>query len=209
MDAPTTFFKWTIVLVIIAGLAFSPSVIRYVSLSPIQRTDPASGTNVVPFYEPEKQEELDPALPVRFRIPKINIDAAVERVGLTPEGDMDAPKGPASVAWYSQGPHPGEQGSAVVAGHFGWIDDIPAVFDNLHTLQPGDHVYVEDEKGATITFVVREFRMYNPNEEAVNVFGSNDGKAHLNLITCQGVWNKDQKSYSTRLVVFADQEMQQ
>jgi hypothetical protein len=33
--------------------------------------------------------------------------------------------------------------------------------------------------------------------------GSND-KAHLNLITCDGVWDVTKKSYSKRLVVFAD-----
>jgi hypothetical protein len=36
------------------------------------------------------------------------------------------------------------------------------------------------------------------------VFASNDGGAHLNLITCAGEWNKGKKSYSERLVVFAD-----
>jgi len=35
---------------------------------------------------------------------------------------------------------------------------------------------------------------------------SNDGKAHLNLITCAGVWDEVEKSHSSRLVVFADME---
>ena len=80
------------------------------------------------------------------------------------------------------------------------------MFDNLYKLTPGDKIYVEDEKGATTTFVVRESQKYNPNADALKVFISNDGKSHLNLITCEGVWDKVFKSYSKRLVVFADKE---
>lgn len=145
-------------------------------------------------------------MPIRLKVPKINIDAAVEYVGLTPQGDMDIPKGPDNVAWYSQGPRPGEKGSSVINGHFGWRDNIPAVFDNLHTLQKGDNLSVEDEKGKIITFVVRELRTYGQDDDASAVFRSSDKKAHLNLITCQGTWNKNQKSYSNRLVVFTDKE---
>ncbi|PIZ82226.1 MAG: class F sortase, partial [Parcubacteria group bacterium CG_4_10_14_0_2_um_filter_41_6] len=38
------------------------------------------------------------------------------------------------------------------------------------------------------------------------VFNSSDGKAHLNLITCTGVWNKEDNAFSERLVVFTDKE---
>ena len=147
-------------------------------------------------------------LPVRLKISKINVDAALDYVGLTPEGDMDTPSTPAKAGWYRQGPRPGEEGSSVIDGHYGWVNDVPAVFDKLHTLQKGDKVQIEAKKGVTITFVVRELRMYAPNEEAKAVFRSSDGKPHLNLITCQGAWNKTQQSYSNRLVVFADKEME-
>jgi sortase A len=144
------------------------------------------------------------SLPVRLIIPRIGTDAVIEYVGLTPERAMDVPKGPGSTAWFSPGPRPGEAGSAVIAGHFGWKDGIPAVFDNLHTLQKGDKIYVVDGAGNIVTFVVRELRAFGENENASDVFVSTDGGAHLNLVTCQGIWNKDRRSYSNRLVVFAD-----
>lgn len=143
-------------------------------------------------------------LPKRIKIPSITVNAVFDYVGLTSQGDLDVPKGPTNAGWYNQGPRPGEVGSSVIDGHFGYKNNLPAVFDNLHKLQGGDNLYVEDEKGAMAKFVVRESRTYGPNEDATAVFRSSDGKAHLNLITCQGVWNKSQKSYSTRLVVFAD-----
>ena len=145
--------------------------------------------------------------PVRLTIPGINVDAVVEYVGLTPDGAMDVPKSPDEVAWYERGQRPGEKGSAVISGHYGrWENGQGSVFDDLHKLRKGDELSVTDDRGATTTFVVRESRRYDPAADAADVFGSSDGGAHLNLITCDGVWNETQNSYSDRLVVFTDKE---
>lgn len=149
-----------------------------------------------------------PGLPVRLKIPKTKVDAAVEQVGLTADGAMDVPSGPETTGWYDRGPRPGETGSAVIDGHFDLGDGTPAVFDDLHTLQAGDRLYVEDGQGTTTTFVVHESRTYDPEADASSVFRSRDGRAHLNLITCAGDWNKDRQSYSSRLIVFAEKQTQ-
>ncbi|HCI05698.1 TPA: hypothetical protein DEX28_03040 [Patescibacteria group bacterium] len=159
--------------------------------------------NAVSFSE---QEQSVFGLPTRLKIPSINVDAVVEYVGLAPDGAMDAPKKRADAAWFNLGPRPGENGSAVIAGHYGWKNKQASVFDDLHRLRKGDKLYIEDDKGAVIVFVVREIRNYDPKADASGVFVSSDGKPHLNLITCGGIWNKVLKSYSKRLVVFADKE---
>lgn len=146
------------------------------------------------------------ALPIRIKIPSIIIDAAIEHKGVTPDGEMDVPKGPATVSWFNLGPKPGDKGSAVISGHYGWKNGIPAVFDNLYKLKPGDKLYIDNEKGETMTFVVRELRRYGEHQNAADIFSSDDGKSHLNLITCEGVWNAASKSYSKRLIVFTDKE---
>lgn len=143
---------------------------------------------------------------MRLKIPNINVDAPVEYVGLTPDGAMDVPKERTNVAWFNLGQRPGENGSAVIAGHSGWKNGKAAAFDNLYKLRKGDKVYIEDEKGATITFVVRESRRYDQNADASAVFGSLDGKAHFNLVTCDGTWDKVSKTSSKRLVIFTDKE---
>ena len=196
-------FKWPLFLVGIAGIALSSLIIFFLTgNTPVESTPRAVFQEHPSLPTAGARAEL----PIRFIIPKINVDATVEYVGVTSGGAMDVPKGPDAVAWFSLGSRPGETGSAVISGHYGWKNGIPAVFDNLHMLQKGDKLYVEDEKGAITTFVVREFRTYGGTEPAPEVFGSSDGKAHLNLITCTGVWNKTKKSYSQRLVVFADKE---
>lgn len=158
----------------------------------------------VEFNAVSEQAKL--GLPVRLKIPKINVDAAFEYVGLTADGSMDAPKSQDNVAWFNLGPRPGENGSAAVAGHYGIKDGKASVFDNLRKLRKGDKIYIEDDKGLITVFAVRESRRYDMNANASDVFVSNDGKSHLNLITCEGVWDKASQSYSKRLVVFTDKE---
>jgi LPXTG-site transpeptidase (sortase) family protein len=145
-------------------------------------------------------------LPIRLEIPVINVYANVESLGVTASGAMAVPEGPKDVAWFNLGPSPGQNGNAVIAGHEGWKDNIPAVFDNLHLLKKGDLIYTEDQTGSLTVFVVQSQETYGENDNAANVFSSIDVRAHLNLITCEGIWNPETKSYSSRLVVFADKE---
>jgi len=143
-------------------------------------------------------------VPVHIEIPSIAVDAAIERVALAKDGSMDVPKRPLDTAWYEPGPRPGEAGSAAIAGHVDDIHGAAAVFADLHKVEPGDTIVVRDDKGTSTSFVVRESRKYDASADATAVFTSNDGKAHLNLITCDGTWDKRAKTYSKRLVVFAD-----
>jgi len=135
-------------------------------------------------------EQVNFSLPVRLKIPSIGVDALVEYVGFTPDGAMDTPKERANVAWFNFGPRPGENGSAVIAGHYGWKNGKASAFDNLYKLRKGDILYIEDNKGEIISFVVRDFQSFDPKADASDVFGSPDGKSHLNLITCGGAWDK-------------------
>lgn len=154
-------------------------------------------------------KQASSGFPIRLRIPKIGVDAKIDSVGITSDGAVGASAGPANVTWFDLGPRPGDNGSAVITGHYGkWKNGEGSVFDDLSELSPGDEIYVEDEKGTIISFVVRELRTYDQNENVPEVFSSDDGKAHLNLITCKGVWIEAQRTYSDRLIVFADKEME-
>lgn len=153
----------------------------------------------------KKQADKSAGLPTYLNIPSINVSAAIYYVGLTSDGSMDIKMGDLSrVAWYQFGPRPGEIGSAVVAGHYGWSGTQGSVFNDLHNLKTGDSVLVTDTNGATIKFIVRETKMYDLDADTHDIFTSNDNKAHLNLITCYGTWLKSKKTYSNRLVVFTD-----
>lgn len=142
-------------------------------------------------------------VPIHLSIPAIGIDTQIEKVGLTSNGAMDVPKGRINAGWFELGTRPGEMGSAVIAGHSGWKGNLSAVFDNLDKLHKGDKIFVKDDKGEVMTFVVREGRLYSPTADSVEIFNTKDG-SHLNLITCAGIWSEVTKTSSKRLVVFAD-----
>jgi len=202
----STLFKenkqFSLSLVVLTGLALSVALLFY-----FFPKNPTAQTGSAPLAVATvalSEQGVKPPLPVRLKIPAIGVDAAVEYVGLTSDGAVGVPNNPADAAWFNLGPSPGENGSAVIVGHYG--GKKASVFDNLYKLRKGDRLYIEDEFGTTTTFVVRETRRYDPEADASYVFGSSDEKSHLNLITCEGDWDKVSKSYSERLVVFTDKE---
>lgn len=140
---------------------------------------------------------------IRLEIPSISVDASVKSVGLTKEGIMDSPNNAYDVWLFLLGKRPGESGSAVIAGHYGvWKNGSVSVFNKLDRLKKWDKIHIGDGKWWSISFVVRESKIYDLEADALEVFVSNDGKAYLNLITC--VLDKQTKKYSKRLVVFTE-----
>lgn len=141
--------------------------------------------------------------PVRIQIPKLAVDAAVEHVGVTPDGAMDTPVGFDTVGWFAPGTKPGAQGSAVVAGHLDASDGSPAIFYYLSQMVVGDEFQVIDEAGRTFTYRTIATASYPENTFPIaEVFEKQDGK-YLNLITCHGTWQYNAGTYSDRFVVSA------
>jgi LPXTG-site transpeptidase (sortase) family protein len=190
---------WSVLILCAVGIVCAAAIVFFVNPD-------ASGRHSINATPSVEAKQSSVGFPIFLVIPKINVDAVIMPVGLTSEGALGVPAGPTSTTWFDLGPRPGEDGSAVIAGHEGWEDGIAAVFDDLYKLQVGDQVYVHDEQGVTRVFIVQNIKMYDQNGDASDIFDSNDGKAHLNLITCEGTWNAAQKSYSNRLVVFTDME---
>lgn len=153
-----------------------------------------------------KPVEAEIGMPKRIKIPNLKIDALIERVSLAKDGSMAVPKDPLNAGWYELGVRPGEIGSAVIDGHVNWWNGATGVFADLNNVKEGDRISVQDEINGITSFVVRQIRIYDAVSNASDVFNSSDGKSHLNLITCTGAWNKREKQYSKRLIVFADKE---
>lgn len=152
------------------------------------------------------QKQVTFGIPINLRIPILNIDTSLESVGLTSKGAVDVPKVSTHAAWYNLSPRPGEVGNSIIDGHSGWKDGVQSVFDNLYKIKKGDRIYIEDNKGLIISFIVKDFKPYGPNDDLSVIFNSSDDGAHLNLITCVGDWDVNQKSPNDRFVVFSDKE---
>ena len=140
--------------------------------------------------------------PINLEVKSVGINAAIVPVGLTAQGAMQAPEGPKNTGWFSLGTPPGNKGSAVIAGHRGFRTG-PAVFDNLHLVNPGDEVKITTEEGKELIFVVKEKKIYGATDTVPEVWDKNDG-IYLNLITCSGKWNRLTRTSDERLVVFTE-----
>lgn len=165
---------------------------------------PITGPNDIAYSDIRDPGGIPQGLPVRLKIPFIGVDAAIEDALITADGRMDVPAGSVDVAWFALGPHPGQVGSAVIGGHFGILKGVKFVFYDLDKLKAGDKVYIVDDKGKTLAFQVRMIKLFNRDADATTVFTSSDGVAHLNLITCEGLWNQVKGVYPERRVVFTD-----
>lgn len=141
--------------------------------------------------------------PTKIQIPAINVNTAVEKVGILENGQMGVPSNIDNTGWFAPGTKPGATGNAVIDGH---VDSKtgPAVFFDLKDLKAGDEIFLSDKQGKTVTFVVKKLKSY-PNDKAPlkQIFGPAQ-TSNLNLITCTGIFNHDKGTHEERLVVYSE-----
>lgn len=163
------------------------------------------------FYSPDTEIAVPPDEvvasnpqhhPVRLIIPSLEIDAAVQDVGVNESGNMGVPSNFTDVAWYRYGVVPGGAGSSVIAGHVDNGLGLAGVFKRLDELEIGDEIVVERRDGTRRTFIVTGKRSYPYDAVPTEIIFNPSGSARLNLITCGGSWIKSAKTYDQRLVVF-------
>jgi len=153
-----------------------------------------------PSAEPAAQPATVPR-PSRLSIPRLGIRATVERLGLDKQGNLAAPSALKNVAWYADGPAPGEPGGAIITGHLG-VRPGQAVFWDLGKLRRGDSIVVTRGDGTRVTFIVDGARTYARTAKVPALFSTN-GTSELWLITCSGQWDYGRSTYDDRLVVHA------
>lgn len=185
-----------VILAIFAGGVFGRSVKNEDTKLVNEIAEVAESITPTPIPKAQK--------PAILSLPKLGITSPVEHVGMDAKGNMDVPKDDMQVAWYELGFLPGVKGNAVIAGHFDRKNGGPAVFNKLNQLEEGDEIVVTDDKGKDLTFLVTAKNKYPVSSFPVpTVFGPSQ-KKYLNLITCEGVFDKSAQLYSDRLVVRAE-----
>ena len=142
------------------------------------------------------------ATPMQITIPKINLQAKIIPVGKTVNGNLDVPKSLTDTGWYKNGVKPGEIGNAVIDGHEVDALGFAAIFKNLHLLNIGDNIIIENEDKQKLIFSVLKTEIY-PYDAAPlpDIFGTST-KRNLNLITCEGDFISLIKTKNKRLVVY-------
>ncbi|OGC94015.1 hypothetical protein A2389_03505 [Candidatus Adlerbacteria bacterium RIFOXYB1_FULL_48_10] len=144
-----------------------------------------------------------PITPTHVKIPSIGVDANIEQVGKKDDGSMETPKSFQNIGWYTLGPKPGAAGNAVMAGHVNNALTTSGVFEHLSDVKVGDYITVEDSAGRTLIYIVHQTAQYNLDSAPVADIFSQTGPTQLVLITCDGAWDAEARSYNKRLVVYA------
>lgn len=139
--------------------------------------------------------------PSSLKIPSINVEAEVQHLGVTENGEMAVLDNSEDVSWFSPGYQPGQNGRAVIAGHVDGVDG-PAIFWDLSKLQLGDEVVVED-KDRTLVFKIHTMESVPLDlADVSDVFGYTSSP-ELVLITCSGTYDFDRGTREERLLVYA------
>jgi hypothetical protein len=159
------------------------------------------------LLEPIKQQYLPASVPTKIDIPRIGVNADIQKVGLLDDGTLETPAILSGlVGWYQYGPTPGELGPSVLVGH---VDSYkgPSVFWNLSKLHLEDTVSITRSDGTTAQFIVSRIAQYDQDNFLTHEVYGNIDHAGLRIITCGGTYNHLTGRYSQNTVIYADLAM--
>jgi len=143
--------------------------------------------------------------PTAVHLPTVS--AVIRPVGINPDGSMEVPDDPREVGWYTlTNVKPGDEGTAVIAGHVDSRTQGKGAFFGLSTLSVGDEIVLETKDGPQY-WTVSETKVYLKSElPIVDVF-SLTGEPRLALITCGGEFDQTASSYRSNIIVYAHQNL--
>jgi len=150
--------------------------------------------------------EIDPQAPPprRITVERIGVDIDLVNLGLDRAGELQVPEDAAVPGWYRGGAAPGDRGPAVLVGHVDSFEG-PGIFFRLRELVPGDRVTVTRIDGSVVTFEVYGAETVDKDAFPTDrVYGATDG-AELRLLTCGGAFDREARSYTDNVVVYARQ----
>nr|WP_121828638.1 class F sortase [Streptomyces sp. S1] len=146
----------------------------------------------------------DAGPPRELSIPRLDLRAPVDPVGVTDDGQTEVPPDPDRVGWYRFSPAPGSSaGSSVVVGHVDAEGRGLGVLSGLTEVRRGDRVLVRREGGSTVPYEIVARRTVSKADLAESGAFRRDGPPVLTLITCAGPYLPEKGGYQNNLVVTA------
>jgi sortase (surface protein transpeptidase) len=109
------------------------------------------------------------------------------------------------VGWYRFGPAPGEEGSAVIAGHVDSRTQGLGAMAPLRNAAVGDEVVLIDAAGTTTRWRVVSRELIEKQALPLDWLFTRAGPPRLTLITCGGPFLPEYRSYRDNVVVVAEQ----
>ncbi|MCZ2835828.1 class F sortase [Modestobacter sp. VKM Ac-2985] len=142
--------------------------------------------------------------PVRVSLPAQGVDAPLDPVGVAPDGQMELPEDVDRVGWYRFGPVPGDDGSAVLAGHVDDREQGLGALAPLRSTEVGDVVVVTGANGAETRWQVVSREVITKEVLPLDTIFGREGPPRLVLVTCGGPFIPEIRSYRDNVVVVAE-----
>lgn len=148
----------------------------------------------------------------RMKLPRFNVDSAIEEIGLLPGNQLDTPHNPHNTGWYNIYDKPGFHGNAVFSAHVDYFPNILGPFKNLAKSEIGDDVVVVMENGLEYKYRIIRKQRYDANTipmgDLISAPDKPTDKEWITLITCGGEFRQTQANgageYLQRDVVVAE-----
>lgn len=135
----------------------------------------------------------------RLVIPAVGVDAELSPQGLATDSSLILPTDVDQITyWTGSSPLSAPDGGILVAGHVDNAEQGEGALYQLHTLLPGDAVYLTKDGGVTRWKVIRMER-YVKQRLPDWVFAGEGGPRELHLVTCGGEVVRDAEGYGTYL----------
>jgi LPXTG-site transpeptidase (sortase) family protein len=142
-----------------------------------------------------------PGEPKRIRIPKINVDAYIQKAGIDQNNQVAVPDNVHLAGWFNGSSLPGSPGLSIIAGHVSGAT-TDGIFIQLSKLQKGDMFEIVRGDGLVLKYeVIGSIRVVE-SEAAANLFSQDPAtKSQLNLITCSGAYDTVKRRYQDRTII--------
>ncbi len=140
--------------------------------------------------------------PKKLRIPKLGVDAFVQKTGVDQNRQIAVPTNIHLAGWFADSQKPGQPGLSIIAGHVSGMQN-DGVFRKLSHLSVGDSFEIEVGSGRALSYTVLGTVERNVEDAGSALFAQNPAITtnQVNLITCSGTYNQHTKTFDKRLIV--------
>ncbi len=143
------------------------------------------------------------SVPVRLRIPVLEVSARIVPVGVAAGGALGIPADPSVVGWWAGGASPGERAGAIVlAGHIDSAASGPGALLRLQDLRPGAVVSLT-AAGHLWWYVVRALRAYPKASLPARAIFGQQVRPRLVIVSCGGPFDAATGHYLDNIVAYA------
>lgn len=139
----------------------------------------------------------------RLKIPRFDVDAAIESIGIDANNRMEVPADYRNVGWYDPEETgwtaipsiPGWGGNSVFSAHVDWYPSMRGPFYDLDQVEGGDLVILVMDNGIEYVYEVVRLTRYTastmPTGDIIWPPDKPDGEEWITLITCGGTLVRD------------------